>query len=267
MKAKGLFYNESNMTKLTLRQRLNATPLTKFRIFGFVLSLLIFLLSLILVMTFYELNEDAVFLIFVLWISILIIAMVIDMRNQRQWIRDTAEIKILLDKEAVEKFTGSKKEKIKDIVIGGFAFLFPLILIFLVAVIITSAREMIMIGLVAIPLYFIIRVMRKRVYKESDLIPTFILSEIGMIYITDYLIWGDRWSGSWIDEIKTQATTDGGSVLMIRSVSTNRFGDVFKTVQVELPNHSVSDLQNLIDRIKESNGRNRYRRLREKAHS
>lgn len=253
------------MTKLTLKQRLNATPLTKVRFFGGVVPFFAFALNLVLIMVYYEPNEDTAVMVFAIWVSIIIFAMVIDIRNQRQWIRDTAEIEILLDKEVVEKFFKSRKKKIKDFVIGGFAFLLPLILIFLVAAVITSARELTMVGLVVIPLYFLTRMMRKILYRKSDSIPTFILSEVGMIYVTDYLIWGDRWSGSWIDEITTQAAPDGGSVLMIRSITTNRFGDFFKTVQIELPNHTVSDLADLIGRIKLSNGRNRYRRIRDKA--
>ncbi len=241
--------------------------MTKLRFFGIIFTVffLVWIVSLTFVVSEYESFDDTVFLIVVIAMTILAILMVIDIRNQRQWIRDTAEIEIILDKARVEKFNENRKKKIKDFLIGGTAFMLPLVLIFLVAAIMTSARELIILGLFFIPLYVLIKITQKILKKESDHTQVFILSEVGMIYLKDYVVWGDQWSGSWIDEISTQATRDGGSVLMIQSVSTNRFGDFFKTYHIDLPDHSVSDLDDLVSRIKTTNGRNRYRRRRDKA--
>lgn len=256
------------MTKITLKQRLNATPLTKLRFIVVILMVFIlaFIISLTLLGNDYVFDDDLAFLVVLIGVAILSFSMVIDIRNQRQWIRDTAEIEIILDKEVANQFNKIRKNKIKDFFIGGFAFFLPLILIFLIAVIMTSARELIIIGLVSIALYILILFMRKFLKKESDQIPVFLLSEIGMIYLKDYLIWGDKWSGTWLDEIDFLFKEDGNCMLMIRTVTTGRFGDDRKSYKIEIPYQSITDTNDLVIRIKAANQRNRYKRLRDKLH-
>ncbi len=226
--------------------------------------ILAFILSMPLLRNSYVFDDDMVFLIVLIGGAILVFFMVIDIRNQRQWIRDTAQIEIILDKEVADQFNENRKKKIKDFFIGGFAFLLPLILIFLVVVIVTSARELIIVGLVSIALYILIQFMRIFLKKKSDLIPVFLLSEIGMIYIKDYSIWGDKWSGTWLDEIDLMAKEDGNRILMIRILTTSRVGDFSKSYKIEIPNHSITNTEDLISRIKAANQRNRYKRLRDK---
>lgn len=249
------------MTRMTLKQKLTATPLIKIRLIA--LFIVVTGLTINAIAFLAELNgemsvSDGFYnMVYLSIISVLPILFMLDRALYRRWIKNEALIITPLSQDFAKAYLKDrvsfdpKRAMFIPCVIFSGVFLYELgfligegyFLMWIPSVFILTSIVIYLISLLK---------------KKDSMDKTVYISEFGMIYLGDLVLWNDRLSYfTYIAELRIIDDLIKGSNLYLKidfyGVTGSRFVDYY----VSIPEHQAKDLDDIIKRILLVNQKNK----------
>ena len=235
--------------------KINKTPLSPVR-FLMAGILTIFVLVLVIQMVTDPLGEKDLTVFIGIIMTLLILLGVVELNNQRRWIKQTVVIRLRPNQEEVALAQRSKTDFDKTWIYGLIAISFPILasVIILGLIIEPLIIFLLSFGLVAASVIWLVsrRVNVNFMKKE----PEIILSKVGMIYIHECILWADHFGSRWIESGQVESS-EGKTKLILKIGKAYRYMTTYKTYTLFIPTMSVSEVSNLLMDILSSSVRSR----------
>jgi len=249
--------------KQALLNRLNATPLSRFRILGSLFLALILIIS-----NFYMIFEDSLNLpyaelilgiMYMLTIITFIGLFYVDKKNRIKWIEQTAIHDIEIDEESSRDYVNKSISSLKTFMGQLTAVLFPFILIVvLIMFLMGDSKSFLVFGfsIVIMVIAYLYLKYRKKSYEIHNRV---IVSEFGIIYKNDINLWVDHWYPCYIDSFDIINKNMNDVQVTIVLALTPTYLKKTKTFKFILPNKNISEISTFIDKIITINQANKER--------
>jgi len=249
------------MTKMAFRQRLNAKPLLKIRLFalflvltGLVSSAIAFLAEINGEMT---VSDDFYKMVFLSIISALPILFILDRVLSRCWIKKEALIITTLSQDFANAFLKDRAlSNPKQMMFIPYA-LFSGMILYNLGFYISDGYYFMWIPTILILisfLYYLASLLEKRSTKDKKIY----ISEFGMIYLDDLVLWNDKLIYlTYIADLKIVDDLREGSNLYLKIDFYGVRGSRFIEYYVSIPQHKAQDLVDIIKRIQLVNQENK----------
>lgn len=239
--------------KETILNKLNATPLSKFRILGS-----LFLAFILIITNFYMIFEDSLNLpyaelmlgmMYMLTILTFIVLFYVDRKNRIKWIEQTSVYDIEIDEESSRDYVNKSISSLKTFLSQLTAVLFPFILIVVLLMFLMGDSKAILVlsfAIVIMVIGYLYLKYRKKSYKIHNSV---IVSEFGVIYKNDIYLWFDPWYPCYIDSFNiVSKNMNDVQVTIVLALTPTHLKNT-KTMQFVLRDKNISEISTFKDKI------------------